>query len=383
MKNISKIIQYLNIGNKPGKIPELDGLRACAILMVLFYHFGTTYQEVAGSYYRAIISEFFNRLMHNGWLGVDLFFVLSGYLIFKSLIKIQEENSRVQSYGRYALKRILRTFPLYYAIIALYVLVIASSHTDRLSFTDFWIHFIFIQDYFGANILSPLWSLATEEKFYLLAPLMLFVLKRFSVGQVITSLLALMLIITIIKTAGVYGHEGKFSFNKFFLQYRAPFHYAMVSIGVGVVVAYMEQIKLPKWFPALGFVSIIAIVLILCFVDLYYPEQWHWIGVWHFITVILFGILMLTVIKQSGGPWVQILRGRFLRVIAVLSYSLYLSHMAILPWLYKLHKYWIRSEEAWVHSLTFFIMYIGLSLALALILHYLVEKPFLIIKDRL
>jgi len=82
------MIDYLSIGKTPGRIPELDGLRAWAILLVLGHHFATFYREHNGSYYRDVISGPLENWLLNGWLGVDLFFVLSGYLIFHHLMSM-------------------------------------------------------------------------------------------------------------------------------------------------------------------------------------------------------------------------------------------------------------------------------------------------------
>lgn len=383
IKKSNGVFQYFKIGIKPGKIPELDGLRACAILMVLLYHFISTYQDAYGSYYRKIFSELVQRSFHNGWLGVDLFFVLSGYLIFNHLLKTQTQPNKFKSYGNYAMKRVLRTFPLYYAIIVLYVLIIAPAFTSHLSFFDYFIHLVFLQDYFGANILAPLWSLATEEKFYLLAPFLVLFLNRLSAKKSIIYLLVFMTTITVVKSFIIYQNGEALNYGMYFLKYRAPFHFAIVSIGVGIVVALMAQMQPHRLLPIAGLLSSVMVVLILCFVDFFNPEVWYWTNLYHYFTILLFGVWVLTAVKFTGSRWMRFLRGRFLRQIAVLSYALYLSHMAVLPWVFKLQRSWVTSEEPWIHGSSYFVIFIGSSVVLSLLLHYVVEKPFLIIKDKL
>ena len=375
---------YFSIGSKPGRIPELDGLRACAILLVLFYHFATVYGDIHRSYYRKVIDGATETFMLNGWLGVDLFFVLSGFLIFNHLLSLQRQPNKMQTYGRYALKRVLRTFPLYYAIIAILLLGLIPYYQVKVPLSEVAIHLVFLQDYLGSDILVPLWSLATEEKFYLLAPFLLLVLSRLSLGKGLVCLLAFMLIMLMLRTVLIQQNEAIAGYDGFFWSYRAPFHFAILSIFVGVVVAMLvQQDRAPRMLPVLALVASVLIVLLLCFMNMFQPENWQQANLGQFVIVLLFGVLIWAAVKNTGAWGLRLLTGRFLRIISVLSYALYLVHYAVLPWVSRLHKQHIYSEEPWVHALTYFGMYIGITFAVSLVLHYVVEKPFLIIKDRL
>ncbi len=379
---------YLSIGKNPGKVPELDGLRAWAILLVLGHHFVTFYAELHGSYYRHVISGGLENWLQNGWLGVDLFFVLSGYLIFHHLMSVDQQthtlsdSSRSNAYWRYGLKRILRTFPLYYAMILIAFLGIIPKFQPDISSTELVIHLLFLQDYAGTNILSPMWSLATEEKFYLLAPLLL-ILTRKSLKIGVSILLVSMLGLITFRTLAIIQFEQVEGHIQFFVHYRSPFHFAVVSILVGVMVALLEHKKAHLKLSLLSKLVVIVIFAMLLSYNFYHVTHWQWLSVTHFIMVLLFGFVVWSAVKYSGNGWLKMLTGRFLRVISVLSYSFYLVHYAVLPWVYSLHKQYIYSETPWIHAVSFLLIYIGLTVLVGLVLHYLVEKPFLVIKERL
>jgi peptidoglycan/LPS O-acetylase OafA/YrhL len=157
--------------------PALDGLRGIAILMVMMHHFAI-YIESPNATFRAAM-----RIVERGWLGVDLFFVLSGFLITRILLSMREAE---QSIWVFYARRVLRIFPLYYAVLLLTIVLtpalaqvlfdrnISSHHTTWLWLYLSNIPLTFPQlgsvrsDLFGV---SHFWTLAIEEQFYLLWPL--------------------------------------------------------------------------------------------------------------------------------------------------------------------------------------------------------------------
>jgi len=165
--------------NYKGKIDELEGLRGIAILLVTIHHF---WPESGGIY------ESLKGLAHLGWIGVDLFFVISGFLIGGILLDTKGKDNYLKNF--YA-RRVLRIFPLYYAVVISLFIVIpfTQSVIYGLSYWDtefikesgnpLW-YLIFagnireaITGVEPAFFLAPLWSLAIEEQFYLLAPLLI------------------------------------------------------------------------------------------------------------------------------------------------------------------------------------------------------------------
>jgi len=162
------------------RVPELDGVRGIAILLVLVWHFVSTAipTEAQGwPHYLAMAT----RLT---WSGVDLFFVLSGFLIVGILIDHRKSANYFQVFY---LRRICRIFPLYYALLAGFVAVLALAPAalqplyehplPLVAYATFTQNFVMAFRDLGAPWMAATWSLAVEEQFYLLIPLLVRVLK--------------------------------------------------------------------------------------------------------------------------------------------------------------------------------------------------------------
>lgn len=150
-------------------IPALDGLRGIAILFVVLYHnFG------------------FIKQTSFGWLGVDLFFVLSGYLITSILLKTVGEPGYLKNFF---MKRVLRIFPLYFLCLVVFLIIfrIFGWYANELSYyhENQWWLWTYLQNWLyaftlkdGSAMLVHLWSLAVEEQFYLIWPFVILIVKK-------------------------------------------------------------------------------------------------------------------------------------------------------------------------------------------------------------
>ena len=152
-----------------GQIPFLDGLRTIAILLVVNHHFSARFAEVHGD-------NFYSRLpfVINGWSGVDLFFVLSGFFIGGQLWKELLKDGTI-SIRRFILRRGLRIWPLFFFIyLCVFVLYWPDAATKQYGWSDL----VFLTNYFNHGIVGGGWSLCTEEQFYLVCRLLLEKKKR-------------------------------------------------------------------------------------------------------------------------------------------------------------------------------------------------------------
>jgi peptidoglycan/LPS O-acetylase OafA/YrhL len=162
----------------PGKIPALDGVRGAAAATVFIYHYG------GGARSSDFALQLVGKTIHLGWVGVSLFFVLSGFLITGILLdSMQRPKWRVTFYVR----RALRIFPLYYFAILGAVAVALLLNTPWSTISPLWPLFFYLQDIpqiVHTWALSPLfvvghfWSLAVEEQFYLVWPFLLLFARR-------------------------------------------------------------------------------------------------------------------------------------------------------------------------------------------------------------
>jgi len=167
------------------RIPQLDGVRGVAILLVLIWHYFPC--ELAVKPDSPVFTV--SRLFSLTWSGVDLFFVLSGFLIAGILL----DHRETANYFRvFYVRRICRIFPLYFLMLALFIVLcatpLASSPSFKWLFHDpmpTWSYATFTQNVFmgvrgdfGPHWLGVTWSLAVEEQFYLFVPLLIYALPR-------------------------------------------------------------------------------------------------------------------------------------------------------------------------------------------------------------
>jgi peptidoglycan/LPS O-acetylase OafA/YrhL len=161
------------------RVCELDGLRGVAILMVLLWHYSLTVVTVPGS-----AAAYAMKIFGLCWAGVDLFFVLSGYLIGGLLIDAKSTSNMLSSFY---VRRACRILPLYLLLLLLSFLLTewVAKLPDRSTWSwlldglmPLWTYFLFVQNFamayresFGGNMLGITWSLAVEEQFYVLIPL--------------------------------------------------------------------------------------------------------------------------------------------------------------------------------------------------------------------
>jgi peptidoglycan/LPS O-acetylase OafA/YrhL len=161
----------------PGRrhVPELDGFRAVAIGVVMVYHFWA----YAGS---GAVGQALTKLAGVGWCGVDVFFVLSGFLITGILL---DGKDAPHAWRRFYARRTLRIFPLYYAVLTMLVLAVLGSralgwrsHDTGFERIDrIWVNCVYLSNFamaFKGSDWVPFditWSLAVEEQFYLVYPL--------------------------------------------------------------------------------------------------------------------------------------------------------------------------------------------------------------------
>ena len=143
--------------------PGLDLLRALAIIIVVIYHTGIFGFALPNSVHRF------------GWVGVDLFFVLSGYLIGGQLLSQLGARGQIR-FGRFYARRALRILPAYLVVVAIYFSLPVLREWPTIS--PLWKFLLSVQNIGlrGGTAFSHAWSLAIEDQFYLLLPLMLVVI---------------------------------------------------------------------------------------------------------------------------------------------------------------------------------------------------------------
>jgi peptidoglycan/LPS O-acetylase OafA/YrhL len=372
------------------RIAELDGLRAAAIALVLARHGVRPFTGRDEALF-PLFGWDAGSLLTNGWIGVDLFFVLSGFLIAHHLLaSFSRASGSAWSYRRYLWKRALRIVPLYYFVLSATVLgafpLYQISQSDLFHRTLY--HVVFLQDYLPSDIVVAFWSLGVEEKFYLLAPVILaFALRSSRRGMQYSALAALTLLSPASRILTAAWQPDASTYEGFFVLYRSPFHASLETLLVGVLCAFVYRDRAHLiWTQNAGVVrgmfwlGAAALLWLTCsapmleqinaFDKVLQPSIIAWCT----------GALVLSVLL--GAPEGRWLGNKALQPVATLAYSLYLVHLPLLPLAAALAERW-QPAASGGQFLLFLPCYLFLSFGVAALLHLLVEKPFLVLKDRL
>jgi peptidoglycan/LPS O-acetylase OafA/YrhL len=317
--------------------PALDGLRAISILLVVFFHAG-------GPDIR-------------GWIGVHIFFVLSGFLITTLLLREREQFGRI-SLRAFYVRRFFRIIPIYYLVLCGYIPVVLLMH-DALRWTELKLAlpymFTFIQEYRPAAsgmVFGQAWSLGIEEKFYLLWPLLIilaFPFRRF------TTLLVLALCAA-----------------WFFVPYGVLSNYGSLFLGslLAIVLAKSSTAFIRE--PLARLPTNLAILLV-CAAYAFFWYHSNLFLVFSASIALLIGTLVL------HASWLRsILEHPWIVIIGRRSYAMYLTHVLVLHAVEKLMTLFHASLWYTVVPVTYL-----LSFAAATILFYLVERPCLTYGHRL
>lgn len=316
------------------RIPALDGLRGIAVLLVMIYHF-----SYAWIFSASPVDAAYARFSGAGWMGVDLFFVLSGFLITGILADSREREGYFSSfYGR----RVLRIFPLYYAFVLLIVPLsahllagdpapdVAELRAKSGWYLGYAVNFLVaLQDGWKATVLhtSHLWSLAVEEQFYLLWPPLVFLLSRRALIRVSAVLVVAALAARIALLAADVGPV---------VGYVLPFT-RMDALLIGGLVALMTRelgsiTPLARHAPrALLGAGLVAAATLATAA----PRQ-SWTSLWvqtiglTAIAIFFAAALVAAVSADASSRWGRFLRAPSLRTFGKYSYALYIFHPLVL-----------------------------------------------------
>src|SRR4051812_20935098 len=220
--------------------PGLDLLRAIAIVVVVVYHTALFGFKLPG------------RVDRFGWIGVDLFFVLSGYLIGGQLLASLARDQRIKL-GRFFTRRALRIIPAYLAVLAIYFLLPAWREYPAMS-QPLWKFLLSVQNIalHGGTAFSHAWSLAVEDQFYLALPFLLLFLYHRPRAAIIVPCLIIIggIALRAFLAAQHPSLEGGVSFRAFQAWIYYPTWTRLDPLVFGVVLAAIERFR-PNWWQCL------------------------------------------------------------------------------------------------------------------------------------
>ena len=381
---------YFRLVDRPGALPALDGLRGIAILLVVLYHAAESFRPPAGGMLAAGGIDFATPL-YSGWMGVNLFFVLSGFLITWHLLRRWTPEAGGPEIGVYLTKRWLRIVPTYYVVLLIVAFGLVPHYPLEPGKMGLRIgyHLLFLQDYLPSSILAPFWSLGVEEKFYLAMPVVLLLAWRIRNLRHRLLLLAAIAAVPLVVRIGMWAADignGTAVYNRV---WRNPFHLNLDALLLGAMAAWVvvHHAEFPRLTAAARTLvrggAAMVVVLMVAAVLLERNEFFHQVLVMPLAAISMATLLLGTVLLPAGAA--PRLEGRWLARAGKLAYPWYLTHLLMMWWVWgELTAAFPRigTFTPGAQFAIFFPLYFAASVLAALVLHFAVEKPCLLLKDR-
>ena len=394
----------------------IDGIRAIAVLWVIIFHVWifqhNTFPDILGEVAQKPLLVWITK----GDLGVDLFFVISGFLIGSILFK-EYKRTKTLNFKSFYLRRFLRLFPVYLfsMIIALYFL--DGNGAER--WTTAWSNLIYVNNYVFKSYMGWTWSLAIEEQFYIVIPfLIVFLFPKFRKKRVLFSILAIIpIILTYYYSVHIFNFEIPYNreifgdiWQEWFWGYYMLTHLRYGGLLSGVIAAYIhinhsEQVLyfFQKKKNLSNFLILFSIVSFLLISSLslgqaapveesIFYELPRKVGVYYeiihrelFSYAVVF-LMMACLYSKSRiiQPLNTFLSANFFYPIAKISYSAYLFHVMFMEWFFPIFTEYAKNSLTTIQIVfTNGIISIAVTILVAGLMLVLIEEPFNKLKNKL
>lgn len=363
--------------------PALDGLRGIAIILVLLHHF-TILQPVT-AFDAAVV-----HVPLIGWSGVDLFFVLSGFLITGILIEARGSD---RYFSSFYIRRTLRIFPLYYLVVFVSLVVLprfpawydllagAGAPEEQLPYWLYLTNFAVAgRDAFRHGVLDVAWSLAIEEQFYLLWPAVVWLWPARLLAPLCAGIVAAA------PAARMWALDaGTHPIDIYVL---TPFRADALAMGALLACLVrsgrLTDLGRPALVVAAAALSGVAAV---CWLD---GDTWWWGPAmqragYSLLALAGGGLLVGAIMQPAGSIWPRVLSAGWLRAFGKYSYALYLIHLPVM----RIVRTFVFGPEQfgqmgnpWAGQLVFYAAATTPAFALAWLSWRMLEAPILRLKNK-
>jgi peptidoglycan/LPS O-acetylase OafA/YrhL len=365
------------------RIPELDGLRGLAILLVLIWHFGCDANSAGGhrwAFYLIDAGSLF-------WSGVDLFFVLSGFLIGGILLDARNSSNYFKAFYN---RRVFRILPIYAAVVGVFYLCLAAGVPGRTAGSN-WLFGPTVPWYayatFTQNIrfaigepnlafwLGATWSLAVEEQFYLILPLLIWLVSERWLPYVLgTAIMAAPLLRLYLNLHSSNGKTASFSLM--------PSRADALLLGVAAAMlvrrqSFWELLNKQRRRLVMAWIVLFGGLPLFILFKVADPLKSFWmstIGL-SWLAFFYLGLLFLSLIYTES--WLgRALRNSHLRNLGAISYGVYMLHWPVLGLTFMV----FRHKRPWAESPTehgLVLLALAFTIALASVSWNFFEKPLL------
>jgi peptidoglycan/LPS O-acetylase OafA/YrhL len=367
------------------RLPALDGVRGIAVLGPLVQRFNL------GSFHDGAAALAFALSAAQGWMGVQLFFVLSGFLITGILLDTRGAHGY---FGNFYARRALRILPLYYTVLLVAFVVLPLWHAYAQQQPVQWPgpqqlwFWVFLSNWwqaFGGTIYDfpHFWSLAVEEQFYLLWPL---AVAGLATRRLVALCLGLIVIAWASRTSlGVADYDSEAIYVMTMDR--------MDALAIGALVAIaLRSTAAREWLRTHFRQLVIGVLVVLAataavthgFARTRLAGQ----SIGYLAIALGFGVLVLAAalgdVTATDSRLMRILRNPFLRTMGKYSYGMYVLHPAVDLVLRPLVGRWIRPDETAPLAVAMPYMLVAciVTFGLAFLSFHLLERPFLALKAR-
>jgi peptidoglycan/LPS O-acetylase OafA/YrhL len=356
----------------PTRLFGLDSLRAFAVLFVMLYHL-------------TIFGELPSRILpvtYFGWMGVDLFFVLSGFLIGQQALKPYLSGER-PSIAQFYRRRAYRILPAYLVVLALYFL--APGWRESPHIAPLWKFLTFTMNFgfsFDRRSFSHAWSLCVEEHFYLALPLLIALLMRRPSARKTAAVLAFVVLFGIVLRAFLITHYPDEVWTGIYY----PSYTRLDGLLTGVALAVVRTFRPAWWHPLMQRGHTLLLSGAVCIGCVVWMFRKHDLGnntgsaMWGVILgfpLLSLGLGLITASSVSKNGLLARMRVPGAETTSTLAFSLYLTHKAI-GHIVMQHFPQITLPQgpgSW-------LLYGVTCFSAAALLHVAVERPFLRLRDR-
>lgn len=366
------------------RVPELDGIRGLAICMVVFHHYAMCAAYPRGSQ----IAAFIERTFALSWTGVDLFFVLSGFLIGGILM----DNRSTENYFRtFYIRRACRIFPLYFvwlmlaAVLPLGLSAFSSQDWFSPIFSDqppWWSHVLFIQNLFvaktgiyGGIFLGGTWSLAVEEQFYLVLPLLVWLLPARKLPLLLVALIFTAPLLRLLLCCWS-PHYPQAAYQSM------PCRSDALLLG-GLCAWLVRQAESLRWlrnnqrFLNAVFALLLAGAIVINF---WFDSRSNFAMVffgYSWLALLYAVLLLLAFTGEPGGIIRRWFRSRPLGVMGTIAYGIYILHQPIISLVHGLIRHQAVQYHCW-QDVSLTLLALGLTLGGATLSWVYFEKPLIL-----
>jgi peptidoglycan/LPS O-acetylase OafA/YrhL len=353
--------------------PGLNGLRFFAAFAVIVHHI-EQFKMIAkrDNYFHLPIIE------NMGGLGVTFFFTLSGFLLTYLLMLEKKINNKVDV-KKFYFRRILRIWPLYFLIVIISFLItphfpftIVGLNFDGVNFSNFFYFTLMLANValivnpsvFGA---APLWSVSSEEHFYLIYP---HVFNKFAISSKI--LIIGIILFNLIKLIVFFlGTKFQLSFFIFLYNYFNLFRIdCMLVGGIGACLYYHKSVFLKNIYGIITYRIALLFVYLFCFFGVKFGEFTH------LIYSVFFIVIIINV--STNKKKLYILENKFVNFLGKISYGLYVYHGLIIGSVLL----YFKVNNLFFNNIILYSIVIFITILCSTLSYFILEKPFLELKSR-